>query len=275
MMKTPSFIQKIGLIGLIVIFCGSFSSEPSVSLSDKESDDFEILKEIIITEFRDEVPHQWGENVSGVKTMLDTEDRVVAITLDACGSEGDGYDSELIDYLVAKNIPATLFLSGKWIDKNKKTFKALAKQPLFEIENHGLNHKPCSVTGKSAYGIEGTKNSEEVFYEMEKNARKIEEVTGRLPDLYRSGTAHYDEVAVRIAEALGYDVVGFNILGDKGASYTKEEVSKALLNAVPGSIAIFHMNHPEGDTAEGLMSAIPKLKRKGFQFVKLSEYSLK
>jgi hypothetical protein len=35
------------------------------------------------------------------------------------------------------------------------------------------------------------------------------------------------------------------------------------------------MNHPEGETGEGLMEAIPELKKRGFGFVKLSEYDLR
>jgi peptidoglycan/xylan/chitin deacetylase (PgdA/CDA1 family) len=36
-----------------------------------------------------------------------------------------------------------------------------------------------------------------------------------------------------------------------------------------------HMNHPEGETAEGLMGAIPELKKRGFRFIKLSEFGLR
>jgi hypothetical protein len=35
------------------------------------------------------------------------------------------------------------------------------------------------------------------------------------------------------------------------------------------------MNHPEGDTAEGVIEAIPELKKRGFRFVKVSEYDLR
>jgi peptidoglycan/xylan/chitin deacetylase (PgdA/CDA1 family) len=35
------------------------------------------------------------------------------------------------------------------------------------------------------------------------------------------------------------------------------------------------MNHPEGETAEGLIEAIPELKRRGFRFVKVSELGLR
>ena len=146
---------------------------------------------------------------------------------------------------------------------------------MFEIENHGYQHKPCSVTGQFVYGIKGTASPGEVFDEIGKNGQKIQQLTGRQPKYYRSGTAYYDEVAVEIAGILGYQVVGFSVLGDKGATYSAAQVKVALLTAKPGSIIICHMNHPEKETAEGVIAAVPELKKRGFRFVRLSEYNLK
>jgi len=173
------------------------------------------------------------------------------------------------------NIPATLFISGRWIDANLEILKELSKNPLFEIENHGLNHKPCSSIGRSIYGIEGTKNVDEIFDEIEGNAIKIQNLTGRKPRYYRPGTAYCDEICIEIANALGYEVVNFSILGDEGGTSSKRRVKDALLNAPPSSIILLHMNHPESETAEGLIEAIPELKKSDFKFVKLSEYGLK
>ena len=43
----------------------------------------------------------------------------------------------------------------------------------------------------------------------------------------------------------------------------------------PSSIILMHMNHPESETAEGMMEAIRELKKKGFRFVQLSEYGVR
>jgi peptidoglycan/xylan/chitin deacetylase (PgdA/CDA1 family) len=233
-------------------------------------------REGIISRFNGKVPREWGERVRGVKTKLDIDQKVIALTFDACGgARGKGYDAKLIDSLKSQRIPATLFISGKWIDANPEIFRELAKEPLFEIENHGLNHKPCSANGRSAYGIAGTKSVGEIFDEIEKNAIKIQNLTGRKPKYYRPGTAQSDEICVEIANALGYEVVNFSVRGDAGATYGREQVKRALLNAPPSSIILLHMNHPEGETAEGVIEAIPESKKRGFGFVKLSEYSLK
>jgi peptidoglycan/xylan/chitin deacetylase (PgdA/CDA1 family) len=47
------------------------------------------------------------------------------------------------------------------------------------------------------------------------------------------------------------------------------------LKAPPSSIILLHMNHPESETAEGVIEAIPELKKRGVRFVKLSEYGLR
>jgi len=239
---------------------------------------FVCVKDVLaldIKKLESKVPKLWSENVPGVKTHLDTQDSVVALTLDACGSKTDSYDEKLINYLIKEKIPATLFICGRWIDKNPEIFKKLASNKLFEIGNHGLKHKPCSVNGKAIYGIEGTKNVKEVIDEIELNAKKIFSITGHAPRYYRSGTAYYDEVALALAQELGFEVVGFSVLGDKGASLSAQEVEKVVSSSKIGSIIIAHMNHPESCTAEGLIAAIPKLKQQGIRFVKLSEYNLK
>lgn len=236
----------------------------------------ENLKKEIIARFGEKKAAQWGENVPGVRTRLDTTEKVIALTLDACGSaRGKGIDAALMDFLAREQIPATLFINARWIDANPELFKSLAQNRLFEIANHGTWHKPASISGRSVYGIAGTKDIEELVDEIALNAAKIEGISGRRPKLYRSGTAYYDEVAVEVAQALGHQVAGFSILGDAGATFSAAQVKGALLKAVPGDIALLHMNHPEAGTGAGIMAAVPELKKRGFRFVRMSDYPLK
>jgi peptidoglycan/xylan/chitin deacetylase (PgdA/CDA1 family) len=233
-------------------------------------------KQRLIATYKNQTPRDWGETVAGIRTHLDTSDKVIALTFDACGGpRGSRYDASIIEFLRAEKVPATLFLSGSWINANPAVFRKLAADPLFEIANHGFAHKPCSVTGKSAYGIKGTASVGELVDEIEMNGKKIQAVTGRKPAFYRPGTAYCDEVAVKVAGELGYQVVNFSVLGDAGATWPREKVLEALLKAEPGAIVIMHMNQPRSQTAAGLKEAVPLLREKGFRFVKLSEYPLK
>jgi peptidoglycan/xylan/chitin deacetylase (PgdA/CDA1 family) len=267
--------MKKGLVScvaayVIISFTSAFSADTP------HRNDGDILKRKIVAEFSGKTPKEWGETVTGVKTELATDEIVVALTFDACGgSRGNGFDAELIDYLEREKIPATLFINARWIDANRELFLKLASNPLFEIANHGMLHRPASVNGRSAYGIRGTRDVGELVDEIELNSLKIHKLTGKKPKYYRSGTAFYDEVAVAVANRLGYDVIGFTVLGDAGATYTRDQVKNALLKAEPGSIAILHMNHPDGQTAAGVIKAIPELRKQGFRFVKLSDYELR
>ena len=237
---------------------------------------YEELRKGVVDRFGTVRPREWGETAAGVKTRIDTGEKVIALTLDACGSRtGMGFDARLLEFLQREGVPATLFINARWIGPNRESFDRLAADPLFEIANHGYLHRPASVTGRSVYGINGTRDVAELVDEIELNARKIEELTGRRPRFYRSGTAYYDEVAVRVAEALGHQVAGFSVLGDAGATYRRDEVKKALLSSSPGAIVILHMNHPESGTGPGVMDAVPELKKRGYRFVRLSDLPLK
>lgn len=262
----------------IVLLFALFTLSLSCSLhADNHVDNIanHDIKQRIITTYHDVVPQQWGETVAGVKTHLATHDKVIALTFDACGSQhGMQHDTKITDFLIKEQIPATLFINARWIEPNMAAFQSLSANPLFEIGNHGYQHKPASVNGRSVYGITGTNSVAELVDEIELNAQKIELLTGKRPLFYRSGTAYYDEYAVQVAQKLRSTVAGFSVLGDAGATYSRQQVKQALLSATAGDIVILHMNHPESGTAEGLIDAIAVLKHRGFRFVQLSAIPL-
>ncbi len=236
----------------------------------------EQLEMQVMEHFSGKIPHQWGESVKGVRTRLVTDEKVVALTLDACGSPGGkAVDAALMDFLINEQIPATLFINARWIDANPVLFRNLADNPLFEIANHGYRHKPASVNGRSVYGINGTRGLAELVEEIELNARKIEAISGSRPRLFRSGTAYYDDVAVEVSRFLKHEVAGYSVLGDAGATYSASQVRAALLKSTPGDIILCHMNHPESGSGAGIMAAVPELRKRGFRFVRMSEYPLR
>lgn len=233
--------------------------------------------QLVLDSYHDQAPTAWGEFIPGVKTKLDTSEKVIALTLDACGgAHGSQYDEELINYLIDHSIPATLFINARWINHNSDQFLKLANHPLFQIENHGTEHKPLSVNGEIAWGIKGTHSIEEAYQEVMTNHHLITEKTGKEPTMFRPGTAYFDDISVRMLYDLNITPVNYSILGDAGATYTSNQVTDALVNqAEPGAIALLHMNQPNSGTAEGLKEAIPQLLDQGYSFVSLSDHPLK
>jgi peptidoglycan/xylan/chitin deacetylase (PgdA/CDA1 family) len=232
----------------------------------------------IIEIFLDQNPTIWSENAPYVKTKLkitNPEKKIIALTFDLCGGRTDGADYRYIDYLIQNKIPVTIFITSKWMLRHPKDFQELLKYPeIFNIQNHGLLHKPCSCNGNSAYGIQGTSNILEIIEEVVGNAKLIKLFSKKEPLYYRSGTAYYDDIATKLINLIGYKIVGYSILGDAGASFSADETYNSLLKAQNGDIIILHMNRPETPCALGAIKAIEELKNNGFTFVKIEDYEI-
>jgi peptidoglycan/xylan/chitin deacetylase (PgdA/CDA1 family) len=216
-------------------------------------------------------PTQWGMSLPGIVSRFAPTGRQLALTFDACDH---ACDEALLSTLQRHNAPAVLFLCSKWIDANPGRTEQLAANPLFEIGNHGTRHVPLSVTGRSAYGIAGTKSASEAVDEVWTNQNRIAALTGTAPSWFRTGTAHYDDVAVQIVHQLGLTPVGFSVNADNGATSPAGKVGAAIMGAAPGSIVLAHMNHPASGTSAGVATAIPALSAAGWEFVRLAGQSV-
>lgn len=223
--------------------------------------------------FQGRTPTAWGLETQGV--VLRNAQQAIALTFDACGGrDGSGVDTALLSLLRAQQVPATLFLNSRWIEANRALADQLAADDLFELANHGTRHLPLSVSGRSAYGIKGTGSVREVVDEVAGNHDLLVRLTGKEPRHFRPGTAYYDDVAVQIVRDLGEIPVNFDVNGDAGATFSTDQVVSAVGTARHGSIIISHMNQPKGMTAKGYAVALPKLKKAGFTFARLTDLHL-
>jgi peptidoglycan/xylan/chitin deacetylase (PgdA/CDA1 family) len=226
----------------------------------------------IVARYGRDKPQTWGFGGPGVLRDLSGPGRVVALTFDACGGPGgSGYDQALITFLRRRQVPATLFLNSRWIDENPAVFRQLAGEPLFELANHGTRHLPLSVSGRSAYGIGGTRNAGEVYDEVAGNQAKLTRLLGAPPRFFRAGTAYSDDVAAQIVTAMAVRLVTFAVNGDGGATFTPGQVASTVSAAPGGAIVLCHMNHPAGGTARGIAAAVPRLQAAGYRFARLSD----
>lgn len=223
-------------------------------------------KDRIVADFMGKVPGTWGLYVPGTATKLTGGGSRIALTFDCCGGPGgNGVDHELIDTLQRTRTPATFFLNFRWIQANPKAAKSLADNPLFEIGNHGTRHIPLSVSGRSAYGIQGTASPAEVYDEVMVNQAALYKLTGKPVRYFRPGTAYLDEASAAIVRELGLIPVSFSINGDGGATYPAAAVLGEVAAARPGDIIIAHANHPHGGTAAGVAQALTALKAAGLK----------
>ena len=227
-------------------------------------------REEIVAEFADRRP-AWFDMV-GEGIVSGTAAGGVCLTLDACGGPGgSGVDIDLVDMLISRQVPFTAFLNSRWVEANPDLTDRLAACPTVEIANHGTSHLPLSVTGASAYGIQGTADAGEVWDEIMGNQVALTERTGRAPRFFRPGTAHWDDVALAIAARLGLRAAGFSINGDGGATFPADTVEAEVRRAGPGDVVISHMNQPDAGTGAGYRAAVPAMLAEGVVFLTLSD----
>lgn len=226
-----------------------------------------------VAKYKGQKPKQWGEQVDGVLTRVPTQEKIIFLTFDACGGPyGSGYDQKLLDFLNKEKVEATLLLNSRWLEANPELARQLAANPLFSLQNHGTQHRPLCVNGRSVYKIQGTRSVAEVYEEIMGTDARLKQLTGKRPRFFRSGTAYYDEVAVKVARDLGYTITGFDILGDAGATYSKAQIIKVARAARPGTIIIYHMNQPRSATSAGVPEVVKNLRAAGYEFKKLEDY---
>src|SRR5260221_5586478 len=78
--------------------------------------DYEKLKASMVAQFQNTPPGKVGPFVKGVAQRIDTNEKILALTFDACGGpHGNDYDKELIGWLRREKIQATLFIGGVWV----------------------------------------------------------------------------------------------------------------------------------------------------------------
>lgn len=122
------------------------------------------------------------------RIVLAPGERAVALTLDACGGD---FDADLVDVLVENRVPATIFVTRRWLLKHPQAVKTLAAHPqLFAIENHGENRlAPVIGPGVSVYGVPGVADKAALRREVEGGAKAIVAAGLPKPAWFRGATA--------------------------------------------------------------------------------------
>ncbi|HEX9391129.1 MAG TPA: polysaccharide deacetylase family protein [Usitatibacteraceae bacterium] len=214
-------------------------------------------------------PVELHQSLNMSLAAADTQGKVVALTLDACGG---AFDEDLIQFLIRKNIQATIFATKRWIDRNPRGVAMLTAHPdLFEIEDHGANHVPAVIgVGRRVYGIPGEPDVAHLVSEVSGGAEAVAQISGTAPRWYRGATGEYDAAAIDVIKSLGYQIAGFSLNADAGATLSRRAIVARLKSSRHGDIIIAHMNKPNSDTAEGLAEGLSWMLAQGFQFVTLN-----
>jgi peptidoglycan/xylan/chitin deacetylase (PgdA/CDA1 family) len=193
----------------------------------------------------------------------------VALTLDACSGQTD---MRILDTLVENRIPATIFVTGRWLKHNAEALGVLKAHPdLFELENHGLNHVPAIDNQPTMFGLKTAGSQAAIRTEIQGGTDAMQTATLTKPVWYRDATARYSDDAIALIHEMGYRVAGYSLNADMGASLMAGQVEKRISAAKDGDVIIAHVNQPTRVAGEGVVKGILALQQKGFHFVRLED----
>jgi peptidoglycan/xylan/chitin deacetylase (PgdA/CDA1 family) len=186
----------------------------------------------------------------------------IALTFDACSTRRiPQYDKRITEILIKTRTPATIFLGGRWIEKEEPNVIDLAFNPLFELGNHSWDHPHLTQL-----------TNEEIQDQLSKTQEALFKATGKIGRYFRPPYGEYDKRVLRIADSMGLTAINYDLAsGDPDTNMTKEKLIKWVVEKTrPGSIIIMHINKKGINTADALPEIISQLRKKGFHFVTIS-----
>jgi peptidoglycan/xylan/chitin deacetylase (PgdA/CDA1 family) len=180
------------------------------------------------------------------------------------------YNREIQRTLDREHVPATIFLGGLWTQTYPDEAKALAVDSLIEIGNHSYNHYAFTSTCFGLPFIDDTKDVNDVAMAQ----KIIQQKTGVTPKYFRFPGGCYDRVDLETVAKLGLTIVHWDVVARDGFNTDTDSIVRAVESQVQnGSIIVMHIHDGSyaPKTNDALLRIIPDLKKRGFQFVKVSE----
>lgn len=188
---------------------------------------------------------------------------VIALTFDACATmnQANAFDREIFEILRREQIPATIFVTGRWIESHPAEARELAAQPWIEFGNHSYSHARMTGVPRRKVAVQIAQTEELIGH------------LGRKSVGFRPPAGAWNRLVVRQAARQNLPTILWDVVsGDPGERTSAERIVRAVIPTVrPGSIVIFHINGRAPHTKEALPQIIRGLRDKGLGFVKVSQ----
>jgi len=186
--------------------------------------------------------------------------------------EVKSFDNEAaIEELQQLNVPATIFLAGKWMERYPDETRLLAGDPLFELASHSYAHRPFKAP---CFGLGRAMPVADMAADVEHSEQLLRQFTDQPTPYFRFPGGCYDDKALAAVAPTGVVVVQYDVVsGDAFGTSVDAIVDQTLRDATNGSIVVLHLTG--GNTAPLTALALPRnvegLRGRGLQLVKLSD----
>lgn len=217
------------------------------------------------------------------RVELPKGEKLVALTFDFCEQRGEvaGYAGGVFDTLRRENVPATLFMGGKWMRSHQTRTEQLMLDPLFEIANHSDLHRNMRKVDAKQLGEEvaGPARVYASYRQRLAATQCLSSVPGlaeTIPNpsnLFRFPYGACDAASLNAVNDAGLLAIQWDVAsGDPDPHQTADGIVSEVLRKVrPGSIIVAHANGRGWHTQEALPRLIAQLRERGYGFVTVSE----
>ena len=187
---------------------------------------------------------------------VQTDKKEIAITFDA--AYGSEETLKIIDILKEKNVTATFFLVGFWVEKYPDLVKTLDDSGI-EIGTHSNTHPYMSKL-----------SSVQMQAELSTSVELIKNITGKEVTLFRPPYGDYNDSLISVADSLNLKTIQWSVdsLDWKGLT-TSQMMARITPSVENGSIILFHNNSDH--IVEALPVIIDTLVEQGYKLVHVSD----
>ncbi|MEU4770712.1 polysaccharide deacetylase family protein [Micromonospora sp. NPDC023644] len=176
---------------------------------------------------------------------------------------------KIIDLLERERVPATFFLTGKWVEQYPDVTRRLAGNPRFELANHTYGHLAFTP---DCYGLPRIAERE-MTSDVARTFDVVAPYGGRQTRYFRFPGLCHDRKALAALAPLGVTVVDGDVVsGDPFAKSWRPVVRASLAGVRPGSVIVLHVTEANAPmTDEALPHILAGLAERGLEPAPLSE----
>lgn len=206
----------------------------------------------------DDIMEKYQAEYPCIYTNGNIEEKKIALTFD------DAPDAEctpvILDILNELKVQACFSAIGLHIEKDLKIFERICKEN-HAIINHTYLHPDLSLI-----------KSKQVKEEILRTEKLIYNISHKKTKLMRPPYGKISEEALKAIMELDYKVIMWSYNTYDYVATQEQEIYDGMMDKIrPGEIILMHSYENKGPTVKALKTIITDLRKKGFEFVSVSE----
>lgn len=212
---------------------------------------------------KDHAKPTFGKDLTGPADKYDAiylfpgDEKIIYLTFDE-GYE-NGYTAQILDILKEKNVKATFFITGPYLEKEEELVRRMVEEG-HTVGNHTINHLSMPDC-----------DDDKVEKEVLDLDRKFYDAFGISMKYLRPPMGEFSERTLSITKSLGYTNVfwsfayrDWEVDNQKGTQYAVDTVLNSLH---PGEVMLLHA--VSKDNANALATIIDEARNMGYEFGEL------